>query len=119
MIKFELGGTAYEYDDTQMSVKEARLIKQHTGMGLRSWALGLQDMDVDALVAVVFLAKRRAGEAIRWQDLDTINVNDITIVNDEDVTGGVVEDDDEEKGADAGPPASKSRRSSTAGKTRS
>lgn len=109
MIKFELGGTTYEYDDTTMAVKEARLIKKHTGMGLRSWALGLQDMDVDALVAMVFLAKRRAGEALRWEDLDNLNINDISIV--EDIS------EPETEGDDAVPPASRARRSSTGGKT--
>lgn len=111
MIKFSLNGTSYDYDDTQMSVKEARLIKQHAGMGLRSWALGLQDMDVDALVALVFIAKRRAGEAIRWQDLDNINVNDITIVEDE-----AVSDEDPEEAVDVAPPVKAPRRSSTGGK---
>lgn len=114
MIKFELGDNTYEYDDTQMSVKEARLIKQHAGMGLRSWALGLQDMDVDALVAMVFLAKRRAGEAIRWQDLDNMNINDISIVEDEQVVDGA-----EAEAVDAAPPVKAPRRSSTGGKTQS
>lgn len=113
MIKFELGGNVYEYDDTTMTVKEARLIKQHTSMGLRSWALGLQDMDVDALVAMVFIAKRRAGEAIRWQDLDNININDISITEDE-----VVDSEAEPtEGDDVAPPVKRPRRSSTAGKT--
>lgn len=111
MIKFELGGTRYEYDDSMMTVKEARVIKEHTKMGLRSWALGLQDMDVDAIVGLVFIAKRRAGEAIRWQDLDNLNVNDINIVEDDG-------DEDAAADADAAPPEP-ARRSSTRGKTQS
>lgn len=113
MIKFKLGDTVYEYDDSQMSVKEARLIKKHTSMGLKSWSLGLQDMDPDALVGLILLAKQRAGEAVRWQDLDNLNVNDITIVgDDEDLPAETPED------ADVAPPASPSRRSSTGGRTR-
>jgi len=74
MIKFKLDGETYEYDDTSLSVKEARIIKKNAGMGLVSWARGLADGDPDALVAMVWLAKTRAGEAIRWQDLDDLDL---------------------------------------------
>lgn len=105
MIKFGLGDSQYEYDDTSMTVAELRIIKKHAGMGLRSWALGLQDMDPDALVGLVFLAKRRAGEAVRWQDLDNLDIAKIALVAEED-------------DADADPPAPATRRSSTNGRTR-
>lgn len=105
MINFGLGGTEYEYDDTTMTVAEARIIKKHTAMGLRSWALGLQDMDPDALVGLVFLAKRRAGEAVRWQDLDNLDIAAISLVAAEDDT-------------DADPPAPATTPSSTSGTTR-
>lgn len=114
MIRFELGGTRYEYDDTMMTVKEARVIKEHTKMGLRSWALGLQDMDVDALVGLVFIAKRRAGEAIRWQDLDTLNLNDINMIEGEGDADGT-----DTEGDDVAPPEQTAPRSSTRGKTQS
>lgn len=110
MIKFTLEGESYDYDDSTMTVAEARIIKKHTGYGLRSWALNLQDMDADALVGLVFLAKRRAGEAIRWQDLDNLDIAKIGLVGDEAVEGA-------EEGDDVDPPAPKTRRSSTAGKT--
>lgn len=106
MIKFGLGDSSYEYDDTTMTVAEARIIKKHTEMGLRSWAMGLQDMDPDALVGLVFLAKRRAGEAVRWQDLDNLDIAAITLVAEEDVV-------------DADPPAeTETTPSSTSGTTR-
>lgn len=105
MIKFGLGDTEYEYDDTTMTVAEARIIKKHTAMGLRSWAMGLQDMDPDALVGLVFLAKRRSGEAVRWQDLDSMDIAAISIVP--------AEDED-----DADPPAPATTLSSTSGTTR-
>ncbi len=105
MIKFALGDTTYEYDDGTMTVAEARFIKKYASMGLRSWALALQDMDPDALVGLVFLAKRRAGEAVRWQDLDTLDIASIAL--------SAEEDDD-----DADPPAPTTTRSSTSGRTR-
>jgi hypothetical protein len=107
MIKFDLVGTTYEYDDTSMTVSEARILKKHAGYGLRSWALALQDMDPDALVGLVFLAKRRAGEAVRWQDLDNLDIAKIGILD---------SDEDAEKGDDASPP--ETTPSSTSGRTR-
>ncbi len=106
MIKFGLGDTTYEYDDGTMTVAEARFIKKYAGMGLRSWALALQDMDPDALVGLVFLAKRRAGEAVRWQDLDTLDIAAISLSA------------EAEDGDDADPPAPTTTRSSTSGRTR-
>jgi hypothetical protein len=106
MIKFGLGDTQYEYDDGTMTVAEARIIKKHAGMGLRSWAMALQDMDPDALVGLVFLAKRRSGEAVRWQDLDNLDIAAISIVD-------ATEDD-----VDADPPAPATTLSSTSGTTR-
>ena len=107
MINFKVGESEYAYDDASMTVAEARLIKKHSGFGLKSWAMGLQDMDPDALVGLVFLAKRRAGEAVRWQDLDNLDIAAIAL--------GTVEDDEE---ADADPPAPAPTTRSNAGRTR-
>lgn len=74
MIRFKINGEPYEYDDSTLSVKEARIIKKNTGLGLVSWAKGLSEGDPDALVALVWIAKTRAGEAVRWQDLDDLDL---------------------------------------------
>ncbi len=102
MIKFRIKTDSYEFDDEAMTIDEARLIKKHTGMGLKSWAMGLQDMDPDALVAMVYLSKVRAGEAVRWQDLDSLKLNDINLDVPED---------------DVDPPAQTTRTSSKSGRT--
>jgi hypothetical protein len=104
MINFTVGEDSYEFDDETMTVDEAREIKKYAGFGLKSWALGLQDMDPDALVGLVYLAKIRAGEAVRWSDLGSLNIGDIGI------TGG--------GSGDAAPPDLKSLPSSTSGRTR-
>lgn len=84
MLKFTIEGRTYEYDEAMMLVKEARLIKKHAGYGLVSMANGLKDGDPDALVAMIFLAKRRAGEMVRWQDLDDLDLSKLVIVADGD-----------------------------------
>lgn len=100
MLKFTIEDRVYEYDETSMFVKEARLIKKHAGFGLIGMAQGLRDGDPDALVAMVFLAKRRAGEMIRWQDLDDLDLNKLSIIPaDED------EDEDEAEDGDASDPS--------------
>lgn len=73
-MKFRVEGEDYEFDESTLTVAEARLIKKHTGMGLKSFAESSKDGDPDALVAIVFLAKRRANEAVRWQDLDNLDL---------------------------------------------
>ena len=86
MIKFRMGGESYEYDDTTLTVKEARIIKKNAGFGLVTWAKGLSEGDPDALVAMVWIAKTRAGEAVRWQDLDDMDLASLDIIGgDEDV----------------------------------
>lgn len=73
-MKFRIEGEDLEFEEDTLTVAEARLIKKHTGMGLKSFAEGSKDGDPDALVAIVFLAKRRAGQAVRWQDLDSLDL---------------------------------------------
>lgn len=103
MIKFSVGQDTYDFDDQAMTIDEARLIKKNSGFGMKSWALAMQDMDPDALVGLIYLAKIRAGEAVRWNDLYSIKFSDIDMVDD---------------GDDAVPPALKISRTSTSGRTR-
>ena len=73
-MKFRIEGEDYDFDDSTLTVKEARVIKKHTGMGLRSFAEASKDGDPDAIVAIVYLSKRRANEAVRWEDLDNLDL---------------------------------------------
>lgn len=72
-MKFHIHGTEYELpalDDA--TTRELRTIKENTGMGLRSLMEGFYDMDPGAIVAVVWLAKHRAGEPVNWSDLEDL-----------------------------------------------
>jgi hypothetical protein len=113
MLRFMLDGEKYEYDDTSLTVKEARVIKKNTGFGLVTWAQALQQGDPDALVAMVWLAKTRAGEAVRWQDFDNMDLAAL------DLIGNVDEDDDsEQEGDDVDPPVTSISPTSSGGRTR-
>ncbi|MGH3096943.1 MAG: hypothetical protein ACRDMV_13210 [Streptosporangiales bacterium] len=72
-MRFIVQGTKYEIPDPDdLTTRELRDIKQQTGMGLRSFGEGLADMDPDSISAVVYLAKKRAGESVQWHDLDDL-----------------------------------------------
>ena len=74
-MNFDYDGTTYGLDlDDELSVAEARAIKQHAGMSVQEWMDGIQVADVDALCGMVFLAVRRGGRDIEWSDLDNMNL---------------------------------------------
>lgn len=78
-MKIRFSGRSYEYDPNSMSVGEARIIKKNTGYGLAQWGDELENGDPDALVALLYLAKKRSGEACKWSDFDDFQLNDLQI----------------------------------------
>lgn len=77
-------GREIQFDQDTMTVKEARLLKKLTGMGLRSFGEGMRDGDVDALMGMVYLAMRRDGVAIPWRRLDDFNIGDLDVIADDE-----------------------------------
>lgn len=67
---FTVAGTEYEFDQNKLALTEAIAVKKTTGLTVKSFQEGLQEMDPEALQAMVWLARKRAGEAIRLQDVD-------------------------------------------------
>lgn len=115
-MRIEVEGEVYDYDDEKMSVAEARVIKKQAGMGVTQWAEALRTGDPDALVALVFLAKTRAGEAPKWSDFDELDLVSGVNVLDEDDDADQGEGDD--AGADeSGKPAPAAPAEKTVGKT--
>jgi hypothetical protein len=66
--RFELGGTTYEYKG-YLSAADALLVKQHTGLTIVQMLTTLQYGDPGALVALVFITKRQAGERVTWDEV--------------------------------------------------
>jgi hypothetical protein len=83
-MKFKLDGRSYEFDETRLLVREARELKHHTGMGLRQFGAGLQEGDPDSIVGMLYLCRRRAGEAVKWNDFDELNLTDLQVIPDEE-----------------------------------
>ncbi|MCI3277528.1 hypothetical protein [Streptomyces cylindrosporus] len=79
MIKLTVEGQVYEFDDQKMLVAEAREIKTLTGLTVPKLFAGIDDGDADAIAALVFLAKKRTGETLRFSDLDTLDLADVNL----------------------------------------
>lgn len=82
-FRTEPDGNWYDFDAGRLMVKEARQLEELTGMGLNDFGQGLQRGKVDALVFMIFLAKRRCGEAVRWADFDDLDIAKLEIEPDE------------------------------------
>lgn len=74
LVRFELDGTDYAYDTDTYPLFEARLVKALTGLNAGAYIQGIAAMDEEALAAMVYLAKRRAGEEVEWDDLGTLDL---------------------------------------------
>jgi len=70
MLYFTLDDREYEFDQNRLALSEAIAVKRANGLTVRGLQEGLQDMDPDALQAMVWLAKRRAGDAVRMVDIE-------------------------------------------------
>lgn len=79
MIKLTVEGVVYEFDGDHLLLAEARELKTFTGMSVPKWSRGIDEGDVDAIQALIYLAKKRAGETLRFSDLETIDFADIDL----------------------------------------
>lgn len=76
IIKLTVEGTSYEWDSERLLVAEARELKLHTGFTPPRWLAALDEQDPDALAALIYMAKKRAGETLRFSDLDGLDYAD-------------------------------------------
>jgi hypothetical protein len=72
MLKFTLDGVKYEFDDNRMMNTEAIAIRRVTSEKLTvdEWGTALGKGDPEALTALVWLARRRAGEDVKFSDVE-------------------------------------------------
>lgn len=77
MLKLTVEGAVYEFDGDRLLLAEARELKTYTGLTPPKWAAGIDEQDPDAIAFLIYLAKKRSGESLRYSDLDTIDYADI------------------------------------------
>ncbi|HEY3261365.1 MAG TPA: hypothetical protein VGJ95_14040 [Pseudonocardiaceae bacterium] len=82
-MKIVVEGKPYEWDEAELTIADFRTIKQSCGMTPKAFAMALDEGDPDALAALVFLAKRKAGEQVNYADLGTLRIAKIGAMSDE------------------------------------
>ena len=101
-LRFAHEGTEYEYDST-LSLVEAMLIKECTGLTAGQFLQGLELMDGAALGGMVLICKMRAGENTTWTDLLSMDLVEL-VKSIGELTRKAAEDAaDEQDSADAEP----------------
>lgn len=71
MLLFTLDdGTEYEFDQDRLPLAEAIAVKTAAGLGITDFLVGIRNMDPVALKAMVWLVRKRAGEAVRFADVE-------------------------------------------------
>jgi hypothetical protein len=102
-MRFAIEDREYEFDG-KLSVEEAMLMHEKTnGLGLIKFNSELADGNPFAIAAWMFLLKRRAGEAVRWQDMLKLDVNTYKPIFDEIPGAGDSDDGDTGTAGEAAP----------------
>lgn len=69
-MKITLAGVTYDHDPNKLLNSDAIKVKRLTGMTVATWQQGLLTDDPEAVKALVWLLKVRAGEDPDWDELD-------------------------------------------------
>lgn len=82
-LRFVIEGREYEYEK-KLTVEDAMFIyeKSNVGMSALNHAL-LVEANPNVIAAWIYLMKRRAGEAVRWQDVLKIDLSTYSVIADD------------------------------------
>jgi hypothetical protein len=73
-VTLKLDGKTYrvENDPNKFTAAELNAVERNTGMTVGEWGMKLQDRSGSSLAwtALAWVAKRRAGELIKWHDFE-------------------------------------------------
>lgn len=81
-MRFTIEGKEYPFD-RKITVEEAMVIQDKAKLGLNEFDPALLRGNPYALCALIYLGKRRAGEAVRFQDLLGLDLLTLTLHYDE------------------------------------
>jgi hypothetical protein len=102
-LKIKVDGKEYGYDPTKLLFSEAAFVQKRTGLKVQEWQAGLAEMDAYALAGLVYILRKRAGEAPDWDDFD-FDIASLEFVDDDEA--------DEPAPKEAGPAGSETGTSS-------
>jgi hypothetical protein len=82
--RFEIEGRVYDYDG-KISVEDAMFIHEKSGLGMAKFNQELlAELNPSAVAAWIYILKRRAGEAVRWQDVLKLDMRTFNVHFDEE-----------------------------------
>lgn len=82
-MKIRIEDQFYDFDQNRLMLSEAMAVKTYTGLTIPDWQKALEAFDPQAVAALVWILKKRAGEEVRFSELD-FNLADFEVETDED-----------------------------------
>lgn len=70
MLEVDFAGETFEYDPDSLLMSELQDIKKVTGMTRKEWLTALVDEEVEAVIALIYLLRKRRGDSVRFGDID-------------------------------------------------
>lgn len=99
------GGTYPVIDPVEWQLGEAAFIKRQTGQAVGEIARNAALSDAEAIVALIYVAKKRAGEKVRWEDFEDFTVGEIDYIFEDERADDEDETETDEGGADPTSPS--------------
>lgn len=78
-----LGNDEWMFDEGDITLEDAFMIKAETGLALRPFLQGIADMDPDCLQGLVWFCRRKAGERVNRSSVK-FRILDLELKQDED-----------------------------------
>lgn len=80
-MRFALGGKEYEFDET-LSVKEAILLFEKTGLGVNEFDVALRKGNPLAIAAWILMLMQRSRVVARWEDVLELDIRTWKVIVD-------------------------------------
>lgn len=81
-MKFEIGDKTYEFDG-EYTLAETMLFFDKANIGIAELAHELMRGNPYVIVTLMFILKKRAGEPVRWQDMQEFSISDFRQIADD------------------------------------
>ena len=70
VITITVDETSYTFRPSEVSAVDSAMVRREVGMSLQSiMGAALKDPDIDVIAAIVWLARRQAGEDVSFEDV--------------------------------------------------
>jgi len=103
IIKWREGSDVHEFEwSGAPRTQEGRWIKERTGWSTRKFLDALEDLDPDAVIALIITLAARTGRKIKWDDVDIDPVSDLEFIPTEEESRKVREVEAAEAAAASG-----------------